>query len=86
MIDPGDMATASKPSFDHGAALRVPPAHDARNWTRLCHWLGDAWRPLAEPGLISVFTAGGWLTAGPGDWIILSVGGVFHVTSGREAG
>jgi len=85
-IDPGKMATATNPSFDHGAALRVPPAHDARNWARLCHWLGDAWRPLEAAGLVSVCTPGGWLTAGPGDWIILSAGGQFHVTCGREAG
>ena len=70
------MRTPRRPAFDHGAALRTPPAHDTRSWTKLWLWLGDA----------SVRTPHGWTTARPGDWIILSVSGHFHVAAGRQLG
>ena len=78
------MTTARSPAFDHGAALRVPPAHDVRGRARLWQWLGDqAAREGSESDAIKVCTPGGWITAWPGDWIILSVAGLFHVTHGR---
>ncbi|HEX4183984.1 MAG TPA: hypothetical protein VHY34_12075 [Caulobacteraceae bacterium] len=77
------MRPARNLAFDHGAALRTPPAHDARNWSKLWAWLGDSGRPLDRPGAISVLTPDGWVLAEPGDWIILSVGGQFHVAAGR---
>lgn len=68
------------PAFDHGAALRVPPAHDAKNWRKLFQWLGEAGLALAEEaGAVQVLTAEGPRVARPGDWIVLSVGGRFHV-------
>ena len=30
----------------------------------------------------AIRTPVGWITARPGDWIILTVGGAFHVTAG----
>ena len=57
----------------------MPPAHDRRNWMQLRRWLGHDGQPLETPGCVSVFTAGGWTTARPGDWIVLSVTGEFHV-------
>jgi hypothetical protein len=77
------MRPARSPAFDHGAALRTPPAHDRRGWTKLWQWLGEDGVALDEPGLASVRTRQGWVVARPGDWIILSVGGDFHVTAGR---
>jgi hypothetical protein len=67
------------PRFDHGAALRVPPAHDALGWRRLYAWLGDGGCPLDDRGAVQVFTASGPAVARPGDWIVLSVSGHFHV-------
>lgn len=66
------------PPFDHGAALRVPPAHDARNWQKLWMWLGEQATAL-EAGIIQVHTAAGAVVARPGDWIVLSHSGKFHV-------
>jgi hypothetical protein len=77
------MRTAHSPAFDHGAALRTPPAHDARSWAKLWVWLGDDGRATNEPGAASVRTPQGWTIARPGDWIILTVGGRFHVAAGR---
>jgi hypothetical protein len=71
--------TARNLSFDHGSAVRVPPAHDVRNWTKLWQWIGDDGQADDEPGLVSVNTPGGWVTARPGDWIILTFSGRFHV-------
>ena len=36
---------------------------------------------LDEPGTVSVRTPHGWVTARPGDWIILTVAGKFHVAA-----
>jgi len=80
------MRTPRRPAFDHGAALRTHPAHDTRSWTKLWLWLGDDGRALDEPGAASVRTPHGWTTARPGDWIILSVSGHFHVAAGRQLG
>ena len=66
-------------AFDHGAALRVPPAHDARSWRLLMQWLGEAGRALPAPGAVEVSTAQGSCVAMPGDWIVLAVTGDFHV-------
>jgi hypothetical protein len=73
------MKAARNPAFDHGAALRVPPAHDAPNWRKLRMWLGDDGRATDEAGVVEVRTANGPDVARPGDWIVLSVAGVFHV-------
>lgn len=67
------------PAFDHGAALRVPPPHDARNWRKLWMWLGDEAVALDGAGAIEVTTESGPAVALPGDWIVLSVSGFFHV-------
>jgi hypothetical protein len=73
------MRAARNPAFDHGAALRVPPAHDAASWRKLKFWLGDEGRPTGEAGVIEVNTPNGRQVARPGDWIVLSVAGDFHV-------
>jgi hypothetical protein len=67
------------PRFDHGAALRVPPAHDARGRRALLRWLGEAGRVLDERGAVQVSTTSGPAVARPGDWIVLSVTGDYHV-------
>jgi hypothetical protein len=67
------------PNFDHGAALRVPPLHDARGRRALWLWLGAAGEPFDDRGAVQVATAGGAMIARPGDWIVLSVSGAFHV-------
>ena len=69
-----------EPAFDHGAALRVPPANDARGWMNLLAWLGEAGGRLAAPGgVVQVRTAAGPMVACTGDWIVLSVSGDYHV-------
>jgi len=73
------MRSARNPAFDHGAALRVPPAHDARGWRNLWAWLGAEGCALDEAGAVQVGTPNGPAVARPGDWIILSVSGAFHV-------
>ncbi len=65
--------------FDHGAALRVPPPGDARGWRSLIAWLGDGGWPLEDRAAVQVRTPGGPALARPGDWIVLSVSGHFHV-------
>lgn len=78
------MKAARNPAFDHGAALRVPPAHDAANWRKLWLWLGEDGRATDTPGVVEVSTPIGPDIARPGDWIVLSVAGLFHVA--RSAG
>jgi hypothetical protein len=70
----------STPPFDHGAALRVPPPEDSVNWRNLLKWLGDDARSVAEADAVQVRTPQGDVIAHCGDWIVLSVTGVFHVT------
>ena len=67
------------PPFDHGAALRVPPAHDRKNWSVLWQWLGDDAQSLPEVSAVQVFTPEGPVVAHTGDWIVLSHSGNFHV-------
>jgi hypothetical protein len=69
-------------ALDHGAALRVPPAHNAKAWLILMRWLGDAGR-LTDQGLVEVATLVGAEVAAPGDWIVLSATGSYHVTRSR---
>jgi len=66
--------------------MRVPPAHDARNWRQLWAWLGEDGQALDHPGLAQVKTPGGWDIARPGDWIVLTVSGHFHVAHSGRAG
>lgn len=69
-----------EPAFDHGAALRVPPAHDTRGWQNLLVWLGEAGGRMSAPGgMVQVRTAAGVMVASSGDWIVLSVTGDYHV-------
>lgn len=75
------------PAFDHGAALRVPPPHDVKNWRKLMMWLGDDGQMLGDRGVLQVSTPEGPAIARPGDWIVLSVNGQYHVTrSGARPG
>jgi len=67
------------PRFDHGAAIRVPPPHDAKGRGALWAWLGDAGCPFDDRGAVQVSTEIGVAVARPGDWIVLSVSGDFHV-------
>jgi hypothetical protein len=67
------------PPFDHGAALRVPPAHDRKNWAVLWQWLGDDAQAVAEACAVQVRTPEGLVVAHVGDWIVLSHSGAFHV-------
>ncbi len=68
------------PPFDHGAALRVPPAHDQKNWAVLWRWLGDEAQSVAEAqAAVQVLTPDGPVVAHSGDWIVLSHSGAFHV-------
>jgi hypothetical protein len=78
------MTPARSPAFDHGAALRTPPAHDARSWRKLWQWLGEDGVAGEEAGSVHVRTPDGWMTARPGDWIVLSVSGRFHVAAARR--
>ncbi len=73
------MRRTETPEFDHGAALRVPPAGDARNWRMLQMWLGESALRIDESGLVQVATPTGQQVACPGDWIVLSTSGDFHV-------
>jgi hypothetical protein len=72
-------ARRSQPSFDHGAALRVPPPHDAASWRALWMWLGEEARSVAEAAAVQVHTPDGPVVAHCGDWIVLSHSGAFHV-------
>ncbi len=80
------MRTAAA-AFDHGAAIRVPPAHDRNGWRMLMMWLGDCGRLMDRPGVVEVTTPVGAAPAAPGDWIVLSVSGAYHVArSGQRDG
>jgi hypothetical protein len=70
---------ANRKPVDHGAAIRVPPAHNAKGREILMTWLGAAGRSMAQ-GSIEVSTAAGTDVALPGDWIVLSSSGAFFVT------
>jgi len=76
------MQTAQN-TFDHGAALRVPPAHDSKGWKMLRIWLGASGRPAESAGTVEVTTPLGACIAAPGDWIVLSVKGAYHVARSR---
>ncbi|MBJ7409356.1 MAG: hypothetical protein JHD15_03190 [Phenylobacterium sp.] len=67
------------PPFDHGAALRVPPPHDKKNWSVLWQWLGEDASSIAEASAVQVRTPEGPVVAHCGDWIVLSQSGAFHV-------
>lgn len=49
-------------------------------------WLGDEAQALEEPGVVAVHTPDGPAVARPGDWIVLSVSGHFHVASAARRG
>ncbi|MBV9994259.1 MAG: hypothetical protein JO127_03505 [Caulobacteraceae bacterium] len=74
----GRMRTQRR-AVEHGAAIRVPPAHDAGGRQVLMTWLGAEGRPLGR-GLVEVSTPIGAAVAAPGDWIVLAVDGSYHVT------
>ena len=80
------MRASASAAFDHGAAIRVPPAHDANGWRMLMIWLGDCGRPTRTPGLVEVTTPVGPAAAAPGDWIVLSVSGAYHVARAGQRG
>ncbi len=71
--------------FDHGAALRVPPPHDSRGRNALWQWLGEEGFPLDDRGAVQVSTPHGPMVARPGDWIVLSVSGHYHVARAGNA-
>jgi hypothetical protein len=73
------MRASVSAAFDHGAAIRVPPAHDANGWRMLMIWLGECGRRSEHVGLVEVTTPTGPAEAAPGDWIVLSVSGAYHV-------
>lgn len=73
------LVRASQPRFDHGAALRVPPPGDRKNWQTLWMWLGEDACAVAEAAAVQVLTPEGPVVAHSGDWIVLSVSGDFHV-------
>ena len=74
------------PPFDHGAALRVPPAHDKKNWSVLWQWLGEDAQSVAEASsAVQVLTPEGPVVARCGDWIVLSHSGAFHVAHTMRA-
>ena len=78
-------AIAPAPKFDHGAALRVPPAHDDKGRRALWQWLGEDGWALDDRGAVQVSTPFGPVVARPGDWIVLSVSGHYHVTRNFNA-
>ena len=80
------MKTARNPAIDHGAALRVPPAHDVANWRKLRLWVGEDGSATDEVGCLEVRTPDGPSLARPGDWIVLSVAGAFHVAHAAHRG
>ncbi|MEO8115468.1 MAG: hypothetical protein ABI655_13865 [Phenylobacterium sp.] len=77
-------ARPAHPPFDHGAALRVPPPEDAKNWGTLWRWLGEDAQAVAEAAAVQVRTPQGPVVARCGDWIVLTVSGAFHVARGTR--
>ena len=73
---------ARRQTIDHGAAIRVPPPHDAKGRLILMTWLGEAGRSR-DGGLVEVLTPIGPGVAAPGDWIVLSASGAYHVARPR---
>lgn len=71
--------------FDHGAALRVPAPEDSFGWGALMMWLGEAGRRLGA-ACVRVSTATGDAVASPGDWIVLSASGEYHVAFSAGGG
>jgi hypothetical protein len=51
----------------------------------LWHWLGDEGCPLDDRGAVQVSTAFGPMVARPGDWIVLSHNGQYHVARASTA-
>ena len=78
-------AIRQSPTFDHGAALRVPPPHDAKGRRSLFMWLDEAGCPFDDRGAVQVSTVEGAVIARPGDWIVLSFSGAFHVARSNAA-
>jgi hypothetical protein len=73
------MNVSTATEFDHGAAIRVPAAQDRKGWRSLMTWLGANGRVSGQAGIVEVDTPFGSVSAGPGDWIVLSFRGVYHV-------
>lgn len=73
------------PPFDHGAALRVPPPQDQKSWAVLWDWLGADAQAISEAAAVQVRTPDGPVVAHPGDWIVLSHSGSFHVAMAPRA-
>jgi hypothetical protein len=73
------------PKFDHGAALCVPPPQDQKGRRHLWQWLGEEGCPLDDRGAVQVWTPFGPMVARPGDWIVLSVSGQYHVARASTA-
>ena len=73
------------PKFDHGAALRVPPQHDSKARRVLWQWLGEEGCALDDRGAVQVSTPFGPVIARPGDWIVLSHNGQYHVARASSA-
>ena len=46
-------------------------------------WLGASGRPAESAGTVEVTTPLGACIAAPGDWIVLSVKGAYHVARSR---
>lgn len=75
------MASIQKNSLaDHGAALRVPASIE-RARRDLLMWLGEDGHNVPNEDAVRVWTAEGWAVALPGDWIVLSSSGAFHVAT-----
>ncbi|HEY4029058.1 MAG TPA: hypothetical protein VGM25_01835 [Caulobacteraceae bacterium] len=73
------------PKFDHGAALRVPAPQDAKARRVLWQWLGEEGCALDDRGAVQVSTPFGPVIARPGDWIVLSHNGQYHVARASTA-
>jgi hypothetical protein len=63
----------------------VPPPHDASNWRNLLAWLGEYGKRLSGQQGVEVHTPEGPTRARPGDWVVLSVSGQFHVARSGPA-
>lgn len=46
-------------------------------------WLGPQGRRMDQPGAVEVDTPAGRQQAMPGDWIVLSVSGDYHIAGGQ---